>query len=373
MELRLLWIVMGAQVLVTAGIFLVLPRIARRGLLFGVYVGERQWEGDAARTITRGWYGGMIAALAVSLLGGVVGGLAFPATPLGPLVAIFILLVLYPVVYLRAHFRARAIGSPGATPTAAAPLVPDAAVHIAWPVFAIISGLIGGTLAVGYAALHYGDMPARVPTHFGPGGWPDAWAPRSLWTVMVLPVGTLVMGVALGIVALLTAHAKRAIRSRDQGVSAAAQLRFRAAMTRYLSGMGILTTMMMLGLSIGAVRVSMRQADGLPTAVMWPMVGLLMVYAVGGSLYLMFRYGQGGARLERGAGHAPLTDGLADNRRWVLGAFYVNRDDPSVFVEKRFGIGYTINFGNPKAVALLVLFLVAVAAFVAMGVLSSGS
>jgi uncharacterized membrane protein len=98
-----------------------------------------------------------------------------------------------------------------------------------------------------------------------------------------------------------------------------------------------------------------------------------MVYAVGGSLYLMFRYGQGGARLERGAGHAPLTDGLADNSRWVLGAFYVNRDDPSVFVEKRFGIGYTINFGNPKAVALLVLFLVAVGAFVAMGVLSSGS
>jgi len=26
---------------------------------------------------------------------------------------------------------------------------------------------------------------------------------------------------------------------------------------------------------------------------------------------------------------------------------YVNREDPAFFVEKRFGIGYTINFGNP--------------------------
>lgn len=49
----------------------------------------------------------------------------------------------------------------------------------------------------------------------------------------------------------------------------------------------------------------------------------------------------------------------------MLGAFYINRDDPSIFVEKRFGIGYTINFGNPKAVALLVAFL-AIIAFVAV-------
>jgi len=74
---------------------------------------------------------------------------------------------------------------------------------------------------------------------------------------------------------------------------------------------------------------------------------------VGGGVYLALRYGQGGARLEKARADTPLTDGLADNRRWVLGMFYVNRDDPSFLVERRFGIGYTINFGNPKAVALV--------------------
>ncbi len=34
-------------------------------------------------------------------------------------------------------------------------------------------------------------------------------------------------------------------------------------------------------------------------------------------------------------------------------------NDPSILVEKRFGIGYTINFGNPKAVVALGLIAAA--------------
>ena len=47
-------------------------------------------------------------------------------------------------------------------------------------------------------------------------------------------------------------------------------------------------------------------------------------------------------------------------RHWVLGLFYVNREDPSLFIENRFGFGYTVNFGNPKAVALFLAFILLV-------------
>jgi uncharacterized membrane protein len=33
-----------------------------------------------------------------------------------------------------------------------------------------------------------------------------------------------------------------------------------------------------------------------------------------------------------------------------------------MFVEHRFGLGYTINFGNPKAVAFIVVLLIALVA-----------
>jgi uncharacterized membrane protein len=35
-----------------------------------------------------------------------------------------------------------------------------------------------------------------------------------------------------------------------------------------------------------------------------------------------------------------------NDRYWKLGAFYVNPQDPSFLVERRFGVGWTLNFGN---------------------------
>jgi uncharacterized membrane protein len=51
--------------------------------------------------------------------------------------------------------------------------------------------------------------------------------------------------------------------------------------------------------------------------------------------------------------------------------FYVNRDDPSILVERRFGFGYTINFGNPKAVLLFGVSLAAVLALTIAAIATS--
>jgi len=157
---------------------------------------------------------------------------------------------------------------------------------------------------------------------------------------------------ALGAVAYLTGQAKRAIRYRDQGVSFDAQQRFRRIMANFLAIISLLVTSMIPVLSQSSIRVALKEDQSLSPLMM--ILGLmLMLFALVGSIYIAVRYGQGGSRLEQSAADAPLTDGLADNRLWVLGMFYVNRDDPSVFVEHRFGLGYTINFGNPWAVTLV--------------------
>ncbi len=43
-----------------------------------------------------------------------------------------------------------------------------------------------------------------------------------------------------------------------------------------------------------------------------------------------------------------------DDRYWYGGFFYNNPDDPAVFVPKRFGLGWTVNFGNPRGKLLLI-------------------
>lgn len=48
-----------------------------------------------------------------------------------------------------------------------------------------------------------------------------------------------------------------------------------------------------------------------------------------------------------------ITD-IDDDRHWKGGLMYFNKEDPSLFVEKRFGIGWTINFARP--ISYIILF-----------------
>jgi len=43
---------------------------------------------------------------------------------------------------------------------------------------------------------------------------------------------------------------------------------------------------------------------------------------------------------------------------WRGGLFYVDREDPALFVPKRSGLGYTFNYGHPAALPLTLIFLV---------------
>jgi len=70
------------------------------------------------------------------------------------------------------------------------------------------------------------------------------------------------------------------------------------------------------------------------------------------------------ARTGRGIPREPERNPSA----WRAGVFYVDRNDPALFVPKRAGFGYTFNFGHPAALLLTLLTLVVPLA-VALGAL----
>ena len=47
-----------------------------------------------------------------------------------------------------------------------------------------------------------------------------------------------------------------------------------------------------------------------------------------------------------------------DDQYWSGGFLYTNPDDPAMFVPKRFGLGWTLNFGHPRAKLFLITMLV---------------
>jgi uncharacterized membrane protein len=61
------------------------------------------------------------------------------------------------------------------------------------------------------------------------------------------------------------------------------------------------------------------------------------------------------------------TSGRPPDDKWK-GVFYSNADDPAVLVPKRYGIGYTLNFGNPWSWVVLALILLLVVAPIAFSI-----
>lgn len=100
----------------------------------------------------------------------------------------------------------------------------------------------------------------------------------------------------------------------------------------------------------------------------WVMFALPLVFLVttlvSVGIYAV-KVGQGGSRIKIKGDSPNLEDMIAaveDDRYWKGGMFYVNKDDPSILVEKRFGVGWTLNFGRP--LSWIVLFLPLIIIFV---------
>jgi uncharacterized membrane protein len=77
---------------------------------------------------------------------------------------------------------------------------------------------------------------------------------------------------------------------------------------------------------------------------------------------VLARLGQGGSRLAAAeksstTSAVPVGDRTPD-RYWKLGVFYFNPDDSAIVVEKRFGLGYSLNFARPTTWGIMALLLI---------------
>src|SRR2546422_3894839 len=260
-------------------LILILPRIGRRGLLFGVYVGEETSVGEPAREMVRHWNRRIALMLATALgLAGLAGRVLPPplAYPLGPI----LLLAGSLGAYVAAYRCARELAAPGIPESVAVLGIEDSGL----PILALIPlfvALLAGTCVLVYSGVSYRSLPEQIPVHFGLDGLPDRWAARSGWTVLGPPLLSLAVTLGLGGVTCLIASAKRAIRSHDGGESGEAQRRFPRAVIRMLSGLTLLVTALMTAVSLSQMRVMLGEATRIPAWVMLAVGGLLL-YCFGG-------------------------------------------------------------------------------------------
>lgn len=75
-------------------------------------------------------------------------------------------------------------------------------------------------------------------------------------------------------------------------------------------------------------------------------------------LVISYKIGQGGKNIKiKKIDEEIYRD---DDKHWLLGNFYYNKNDPSIFVEKRIGIGWDVNLGNPIGMIIMILPIILV-------------
>lgn len=344
------------------------PRLQPRGEVFSVSVPTSAWDDPRIRRLMNRYVAIVIAAtvlftvaaLALCLMGNAEASLAVVV------VASLALMVIGYGLILR--YRAKVQGLKRACGWAAQSQQHVATIgegieqaprpiSLAWNwLYVPLVALTAAVVAVGY-----GSMPDAVPMHVDVSGNVTDMAPKSPM-VAAFPVALEVfLAAVFAFCHWMVLRSKKGLEPGRPASSSWAYGMFAYAQTAFLLVMGLACTAACgLGMALAMIGIV---SMGVAVAVI---IGVALLCVVG-DLIVGVKYGQSGSRVFRmEASDTLLSD---DDRFWKLGMLYCNPDDASLFLPKRSGIGWTVNWGRPAVWALVVALVLFVAAFIAICVL----
>ncbi len=299
--------VMLVTVALTAGVMLALPHLTPRGIFFGVRTGEEFRRSEAGRSALSRYRLWVLLAAAVGVALVIAAGQSATiliAGSVGP-----------ELICLAAFVRNYLALKPYALPPdrlREADLA-DGAEGIPWWALLAAPPFALPLAAMLYLREHWNQIPARYPIHFGADGQANGWmekSARAVYAPLWFAEGLLVLMLLLGAAILLGSRRS----ARQVGIP---QI-FVAVM--YL----IATVFSLIGLT--------------PLVHLPPLaiVAAVAVFVLGLLVYGFRRLSRPGAPVE-----------TTPDEYWTLGGIYRNPNDPALFVQKRIGYGFTVNFGNP--------------------------
>lgn len=313
------------------------PNWSRRDILFAVTIRPDFRESEIAQRILSRYR----AAVWLSTLGGIV-LIAAWTHPLS--------ITLAPLIQIAAAVTAWAWANRRMMPHRTAPSTQVSApldVREPMPLLNWIL-LVGPFLVIAAAALllyfNYQSIPDRFAVHWGISGAPDRWVVKNGRSV----ANPLVMGSTVMVLMTIILFLIRNSTPRTAGDSheVERQQRLRSGTERILLFSNYFMAVLF---SYIALRPLIESSEKLNLSIFLPLVLAGVAITIVASVRL--------AKVSSGAPASVQTvfGDRTDDAYWKLGQFYVNRNDPALLVEKRFGVGYTLNFGHWQAWALLAL------------------
>lgn len=201
--------------------------------------------------------------------------------------------------------------------------------------------IIVATLVGIYVLSNYKSIPDTIPTHWGPSGNADAFADKSFIKILAI-VGMMIgLGVVIYIssISSLKTRAKLSINSIDNS---------KKAHLHYLNMFGFTFLILNIGCEVLFIDILIAtiNTSSVNPLILWPTTIIIILTAI----YQMYLYYKSPNKSKNAVYSIDDDDSL-----WIFGCIYNNPDDPSLFVNKRFGAGWTVNIGTIKGKIFFIL------------------
>nr|WP_309099167.1 DUF5808 domain-containing protein [Fredinandcohnia onubensis] len=223
-----------------------------------------------------------------------------------------------------------------------------------WSVFLVPMLITVGV--IGYTISQYNLLPNQIPTHWGINGEDDAFTEKTPVSAISSPLMLLVMQAMFLAIIISTKKTGIKLSATATNASRLRQLTLR----KYTSWLLFLTSILSTGM-FSFFQLRTIHPDIVDGKIVMAVPIIFLIITLGSTIAFALKVGRSDKQSIDEA-TVGITD-YDDDRHWVGGLFYVNKSDPSIFVEKRFGVGWTINFGNPIGyfiilvpLALIILF-----------------
>lgn len=211
--------------------------------------------------------------------------------------------------------------------------------------FLIAFAFVAVTLFITFT--QYARIPEQIPMQYNLSGEVTKWAEKSYLSVLIMPVTQIYMIVLFMFINWMIGRSKQQLNAQNPDGSTEQNIIFRKRWSIFLIASGILLTVLFSVIQLSFIYTVLASYM---TVISLMITGIMII----GAIILTITTGQGGSRVK----NVRTSDGTVINRDddhyWKLGQFYFNRKDPSLFLEKRFGVGWTINLANPLAWLILI-------------------
>ena len=344
------------------GMFMIIPHLTRKSLLFGVKIPQAQANCPEAAAMKKQYVLTCLLGSVVILAICIVQFILIPEWTLFATMYLWLLIIpVYFIAFVPNWKKAVRLKADKGWQVSNVMFAETKSSHTrgnlhalpwGWYIASFVIVVVTAVLAVA----RYPHLPDMIPGHMDANMQATRYVPKTMFSVLMMPlinVATLLIMLFAGIAI------EKAKLQMDPGNLRISFMQHRIYRKRMGNAMGFLALATVLLVGVVGLPIIFDVPSQIGLTLFWGSMVLVAVPLIV-LILVVIKTGQGGCKVKIELSESDMEDaaqqttapemskavGRGDDKYWKLGMFYYNPEDPAIVVEDRFGTNIGFNYGR---------------------------